>query len=150
MMIMPENQFGLKTSDIKLIRRWAVQFLYQQDINQQLFLQDATLRNFIEQNSISPAQINFLRPFLEEVFKTIPKIDSLIEKFSKNWKFSRIAKLDLAVLRIAIFEIMNRLDTDVPVIISEAAGIAHDYGSASSSSFVNGILDSVAKEVRSK
>ncbi len=91
-----------------------------------------------------------MKSFLEKIFKSLQEVDALIEKFTKNWKISRIAKVDLAVLRVAAVELIERLETDVPVIISAAASIAQEFGSANSPSFVNGILDAIAKEVRKK
>jgi N utilization substance protein B len=147
---MIEGGAGLKTSDFKLARKYAVQFLYQQDINQQLFLHEQTLRNFIEQSEVAQNQREFLKSFLHFIFKSLEKVDALIEKYAKNWKISRIAKVDLAVLRVAIVELIERVETDIPVIISEAASIAQEYGSANSPLFVNGILDAISKEVRKK
>jgi 4-hydroxy-3-methylbut-2-enyl diphosphate reductase len=131
------------------LRKFAVQFVYQQDINQQLFLRETTLKNFLKQNQVPENQKEFLKSFLNELFKLIQEIDFTIEKHAKNWKISRISKVDLAILRVAVVELMKRLETDIPVIISEAISIAQEYGSSKSSSFVNGILDSIAKEVRS-
>lgn len=145
---MIKGSSGLTPSDFKLARKYAVQFLYQQDINQQFFLHDATLNNFVIQSNVAENQKEFLKFFLEEILKSIEKIDSLIEKYSKNWKISRIAKVDLAVLRVAITELIERVETDIPVIISEATAIAQEYGSANSPLFINGILDAVAKEIR--
>jgi N utilization substance protein B len=145
---MIDGTTGLKTSDFKLARKFAVQFLYQQDVNQQLFLHESTLKNFIAQSIVPENQREFLRAFLSEIFKSIPDVDSIIEKNTKNWKISRIAKVDLAILRVGIVELIQRTETDVPVIISEAAALAQEFGSANSPSFVNGVLDAVAKEVR--
>jgi N utilization substance protein B len=93
-------------------------------------------------------QKDFLRSLLNAVFDNSKKIDELIETNAKNWKISRIAKVDLAVLRVATIELIERNDTDVGVIISEAASIAQEFGSANSASFVNGVLDAIAKTVR--
>ena len=147
---MIQGQATLKSADFKLARKYAFQFLYQQDLNQQFFLHTSTLKNFIDQSEVSDNQREFLNAFLEKIFQSIQDVDALIEKHARNWKITRIAKVDLAVLRVACVELIDRLDTDVPVIISEAASLAQEYGSANSSSFVNGVLDAIAKEVRKK
>ncbi len=147
---MIEGSLNLKAADFKIARKYAFQFVYQQELNQQLFLHEQTLRNFIAQSHVPENQKEFLKSFLEKIFNSLQQVDALIEKFTKNWKISRIAKVDLAVLRVAAVELIERLETDVPVIISEAAGIAQEFGSANSPSFVNGILDAIAKEVRKK
>ena len=76
------------------------------------------------------------------------KLDNIIELGTKNWKLSRIAKVDLAILRVATLELIERNDTDVAVIISEAVSIANEYGSTQSASFINGVLDGISKEIR--
>jgi transcription antitermination protein NusB len=138
----------LKPADFKQIRRCAVQFVYQQDINQQFVMQRQALDQFMRQSEVAELQKDFLRSLLNAVFDQSKKIDNLIETNAKNWKISRIAKVDLAVLRVATIELLERIDTDVGVIISEAAAIAQEYGSSNSAAFVNGILDAIAKSVR--
>ncbi len=145
---MSVNEKGLKPADFKQIRRFAVQFVYQQDINQQFVMQYQVLEQFMRQSEVPDGQKDFLRSLLTMLFENSAKIDELIEAFAKNWKISRIAKVDLAVLRVAILELMERKNTDVGVIIAEAAAIAQEYGAANSAAFVNGILDAVAKDVR--
>ncbi len=145
---MSVNEKGLKPADFKQIRRFAVQFVYQQDINQQFVMQYQVLEQFMRQSEVPEGQKDFLRSLLTLLFENSKKIDELIEAFAKNWKISRIAKVDLAVLRVAILELMERKNTDVGVIIAEAAAIAQEYGAANSAAFVNGILDAVAKDVR--
>jgi N utilization substance protein B len=139
---------GLKPTDFKQVRRFAVQFIYQQDINQQFVMQKQAMEQFMKQSEVLDLQKDFLRSLLNAVFDNSKKIDELIETNAKNWKLSRIAKVDLAVLRVATIELIERNDTDVGVIISEAASIAQEFGSANSASFVNGVLDAIAKIVR--
>lgn len=73
------------------------------------------------------------------------EIDSVIEKYSVGWKIARISKVALAVLRLAVYEILY---TDVPVgvAINEAVELSKKYASKEDCSFVNGVLGSVAKE----
>jgi N utilization substance protein B len=147
---MIHGSLGLKIGDFKLARKFAVQFVYQQDVNQQLFMHESTLNNFFVQSEVPLNLREFLKSFLKIVFDSIPKIDAMIEKNTKNWKISRIAKVDLAILRVSIIELIEREDVDAPVILSEAAALAHEFGSTNSPSFVNGILDTLAKEIRKK
>ena len=144
---MIHGTIGLKPADFKQVR-FAVQFIYQQDINQQFVMQKQAMEQFMKQSEVVELQKDFLRSLLNAVFDNSKKIDELIETNAKNWKISRIAKVDLAVLRVATIELIERNDTDVGVIISEAASIAQEFGSANSASFVNGVLDAIAKTVR--
>ena len=71
--------------------------------------------------------------------------DELIERYSANWKIDRMCKVDLAVMRIAVLEIMYMDDIPDAVSINEAVDIAKKYGTEESGRFVNGILGKVVK-----
>ncbi|WMJ23029.1 transcription antitermination factor NusB [Paludicola sp. MB14-C6] len=73
-------------------------------------------------------------------------IDSEISKHLKKWSISRISKVSLAVLRVAMYEIMFSNDMDIDIIISEAVKIAQTFTLKDDVAFVNGVLSSVAKE----
>ncbi|NLU37244.1 MAG: transcription antitermination factor NusB [Clostridiales bacterium] len=68
------------------------------------------------------------------------EIDDIIREYSKGWKFERISKVDLSILRLALYEILYRDDIPVSVSINEAVELAKKFGGDRTSSFVNGIL----------
>jgi len=140
----------LKSEDFKKIRRLAVQFVYSSDVNQQYTFQNDSFEYFLQHTEAEPEHRSFLRSFVLTFFDLLPKIDVSIESHAKNWKINRISKVDLAILRIATLELMERKDTDIGIILSEAAAIAQEFGSEHSPAFVNGILDAIAKDVRQK
>lgn len=70
------------------------------------------------------------------------KIDKIISEAAPTWPIEKINRIDLAVLRFSIFELLN-LDTPPKVVIDEAVELAKAYGSESSGSFVNGVLGTV-------
>jgi N utilization substance protein B len=74
------------------------------------------------------------------------QIDAEIAKHLKKWTINRISKVSLAVLRLAMYEILFSTDLDIDVIISEAVKIAQTFTFKDDVSFVNGVLSSVAKE----
>jgi N utilization substance protein B len=76
------------------------------------------------------------------------EIDSVLSEHATNWKISRMAAVDRNVLRLGIFE-LTQTDTPVSIILEEAIQLARRFGGESSPVFVNGVLDSVAREVRS-
>jgi N utilization substance protein B len=80
---------------------------------------------------------------LKNIVKVVDDIDKVIEEASANWKLSRMNKVDLTVLRLAVYEI--QYDEDIPnkVAVNEAVEIAKKFGGDSSPSFVNGILAKV-------
>ena len=72
------------------------------------------------------------------------EIDETIEAVSLNWRLDRMAKVDRNVLRLAVHELLHRPDVPVKVVIDEAIELAKKFGSESSGSFVNGVLDRIA------
>ena len=83
---------------------------------------------------------DYIRKVVEGVEANIDEIDTLIEANLKNWKKNRISKISLTILRIAIFEMLS---------INEAVELAKNYASESDGSFVNGILASISKSIKS-
>ena len=81
------------------------------------------------------------------ILEKIKVIDSIISELVENWEFSRIAKVELALLRVAIFEIKYRLDVPPVVIIDEALEISKDFSSENSRKFLNGVLDKAMVQI---
>ncbi|MCR5388361.1 MAG: transcription antitermination factor NusB [Lachnospiraceae bacterium] len=75
-----------------------------------------------------------------KIIELLPEIDALITEKVTDWKIERMAKVDLSIIRVAVYEI--KYDDDIPtgVAINEAVELAKLYGSDASSSFVNGVL----------
>lgn len=89
----------------------------------------------------------FAWELVEGVWKDCARLDALINAHAKNWRTDRIGRIELTVLRLALFELTSRRD-DVPakVAINEALDLAKNFGDQKAASFVNGILDAVCKE----
>ena len=79
---------------------------------------------------------------VDKIQVNIQKIDEVIQKCAPEWPLSQINRVDLAVLRQAVYELIIKTDTPTKVIIDEAVEIAKRYGGKTSSSFVNGALAS--------
>lgn len=77
---------------------------------------------------------------VDKINANIEKIDGIIQKCAPEWPISQINRVDLAVLRQAIYELLVKTQTPTKVIIDEAVEIAKRYGGKTSSSFVNGAL----------
>ncbi|MDD2960089.1 MAG: transcription antitermination factor NusB [Lachnospiraceae bacterium] len=71
---------------------------------------------------------------------SVPKLDEEINKVAKGWKTARMAKADLTIIRLAVYEMKYDDEIPVNVAINEAVELAKKFGSEESSSFVNGIL----------
>ncbi len=83
-------------------------------------------------------------PELAEISKHLPQIDAHIAAGAPQWPLHQINKVDLAILRISVFELMQRV-TPPKVVIDEAIEIAKEYGAERSAQFVNGVLATVLK-----
>jgi N utilization substance protein B len=86
-----------------------------------------------------------LSNYVNQVIECIPELDEKINAVAKGWKTSRMAKVDLTILRLAVYEIVH--DENVPdkVAINEAVEIAKIYGGNDSPSFINGILGKIVR-----
>lgn len=83
----------------------------------------------------------------KKVLAKLGKIDKLIAKNAPAWPLAQIAKIDLAILRLAIYELDFQTKKEpYKVIIDEAVEIAKEYGNDSSPAFINGVLGSIIKE----
>ena len=76
----------------------------------------------------------------------LKEIDELIDRYSVRWKTSRLPKVDLAILRLALAEICYLTDIPVSVTINEAVELAKKYSTEKSSKFINGLLGSAARD----
>lgn len=84
-----------------------------------------------------------------EIKKQTKKINKIIVDSAPTWPIEKINKIDLAVLHLAIYELLNE-DTPPKVIIDEAVELAKEYGSESSGSFVNGVLGTIYDQISKK
>ena len=76
----------------------------------------------------------------------LKEIDELIDRYSVRWKTSRLPKVDLAILRLALAEICYLTDIPVSVTINEAVELAKRFGGEEDPSFVNGVLGAVSRQ----
>ena len=74
-------------------------------------------------------------------------IDARIKALAQNWDFERIAKIDLAILRLAMFEMIHRRDIPPVVSINEAIDLSKQFSNADSKRFINGILDKLKDQL---
>lgn len=75
-------------------------------------------------------------------------IDGLIEAHSEGWTVSRLPSVDRAILRLGVWELLAQPSVPAAVVIDEAIELAKEYSTERSSSFVNGVLDAIARQVR--
>ena len=91
------------------------------------------------------------RGFADDLFNVAvdrqTQIDDLIQKHAQHWKMERMAAVDRNVLRTGVAEFLSSRETPRPVVINEALEIARKFSAPESVQFINGVLDSVGKEL---
>lgn len=125
------------------IREQAFKLIYSLEIQKQDNLQEA-IDLFLESNEIGDKSAKeYINDAILGIEKNKEKIVEQIEKnLKKDWKIDRISKIDLAILKLAIYEIQYK-ELPFKVVINEAVELAKKYGEDSSKNFVNGILASI-------
>jgi N utilization substance protein B len=124
-------------------REFALQMLFQWDLNRQKPAQiEAT---FWKQARAEKSTREFAERLLEGAVHDCPALDKLITQHAKNWRLDRLAAMDRAILRLAIYELTGPVDTPPKVAINEALELAKRYSAEDSVPFINGILDAVRK-----
>lgn len=118
----------------------ALQFLYMWDANPpENFLEE--VRRFFEGQEHPREYYSFGEELAIGTVQNIEEIDETIREHAKNWDFKRIARIDLAILRLAIHEMLHRKDIPPVVSINEAIDLSKDYSIPDAKRFINGILD---------
>ncbi len=125
-------------------RELAFKLLYQIEIQKEISQEDIEI--FFENNDIKSKDA---KEYIEDVIYGIQKEEkSIIQEIEKNlkqdWKIDRISKINLALLKIAIYEIKYK-KLPFKVVINEAVELAKKYGEETSKVFINGVLASVVK-----
>ena len=91
-----------------------------------------------------------VRKFSEELvsgtLSHLDEIDRTIQQVAANWKMDRMASVDRNIMRFAVFELLYRDDIPPAVTINEALEIAKKYSSSEAASFINGLLDKIARD----
>ncbi|MCL2760352.1 MAG: transcription antitermination factor NusB [Desulfuromonadales bacterium] len=129
-------------------REHALQILYGMGLNPAS--PEEAIRLFWESHKAPASVRSFADSLITGVLGNMERIDAEIAAKSPNWSISRMSRIDLAVLRIAVFELLFREDIPKNVTINEAIEIGKVFGSEDTSAFVNGILDEIARTLPGK
>ena len=163
----------MKKAKMITTREYMMKFIYQIDINKEGGEDiNSQLENFLNdnfeyiKNRYEELKLQFSdeadveldeiidRKYLNEMVKNFElnksTIDELISKYAKNWTINRMAKVDLAILRLAVCEILYVPNIPTKVSINEAIELAKLYCDDKSPKFINGILGSVVNEIGEK
>lgn len=121
-------------------RAAAFQYLYAWSVNQPASLNE-DLRLFFEHLEHPRDYYAFGEELIHGAIEHVAELDSHIKALAHNWEFERVAKIDLAILRLAMFEMLHRKDIPPVVSINEAIDLSKAYSSVDSKRFINGVLD---------
>lgn len=139
---MPEDEGLSPVPSRRETRRLALNVLYQADITGAE--PEAVLGSWDEAERAVPG---FAVELVEGVALHQPEIDLLLEEHAEGWTVARMAALDRAILRMAVFELLHRPDVPTSVAISEAVEAASELSSEDAKRFVNGMLGRIAREI---
>lgn len=138
----------------RLAREFAIQFLFSMDFNKEEhseqyieeFLQHKEEnRDMDEEGVLGKSPREYIIETLKGTMQHLEEIDKLIEFHTTGWKKERIAKVDLAILRLAIYEIIFNDNVPDSVAANEAVELAKKYSTEESGSFVNGVLGKIIR-----
>ena len=103
--------------------------------------------SLFDQDKLTEEDLNFATSLVQGVISDKAKLDAVVAQFSKSFKLSRIYRLDLAALELALWEMRN-LDTPQPVAINEAVDLVKKFSTEKSVSYVNGILAAYVRSLQ--
>lgn len=106
---------------------------------------DADMDEDVAVDPATTAPFGFSWELVEGVWANVAALDAVIERFSQNWRVDRLGKIELTLLRLAVFEMLYRPDVPAKVAINEAIELSARFGDAKAKSFINGILDAAVK-----
>ena len=135
-----------------LSRRTAVQVLYACEMRNS---SDKKTHNFTPKEMAKSGELDviegeiddYANKLIEGVINNKDRIDELLEKNSKNWALDRMSLVDLNVIRVSTYEMLEVDDVPVSVSIDEAVELAKGFGGEQSYKFVNGILGGISKMI---
>ena len=126
-------------------REFLMQLLYQMEAQNDF--SNASQERFMSNYASQAKEDDYTHRVIISFIANKEEIDKAIEDASEKWHINRMAKVDLAILRLAVTEIKYLKDADVPaqVAINEAVNLAKKFGSDESQKFINGVLGKIAK-----
>ena len=134
-------------SSRRLARECALKFLFGFDlVREDLEVQLELFKSHFDDYQKLGEHGAFFEEIAKGVIDHLDLLDVAIEEHSEHWKITRMTCVDRNVLRIATFELLYQKNLSSKIIINEAIEIAKRFGDTNSASFINGVLDSIAKK----
>lgn len=128
-------------------RELALQMLYQWDVSREPV--ESVIESSSELQRASEAAREFASRLVDGTVDRIEEIDKILIETSEHWRLGRMSTVDRNVLRLAVYELLEK-STPPGVVINEALEVAKRFSSPESAGFVNGVLDAVNQEINAK
>lgn len=128
-----------------LLREQVFKLLFRVEFNSIEDMEEQESFFFDEEPAISEKEFLEIKDRVNGIIEKLPEIDESLNKNIEGWDVTRIGKIELAILRLAVYEIAYDDRVPAGVAINEAVELAKKYGPTSSPSFINGILAKYAQ-----
>jgi N utilization substance protein B len=135
--------------DRSLAREIAMKMLYAASLGGEESMNEV-LEQSEQADTLSGSDKTFLENLVYGVQSRQEELDGVIGQYAQGWALNRLAKVDLTILRMAVYELRYMPEVPVGAAINEAVELAKAYGEDKSAGFINGILGSVARALRSE
>lgn len=122
------------------IREQIFKLLFRAEFYEEEDLQEQRQLFFEELGEEDKKDTHYIQQKCEDILSHLTEIDAMVNEVAQGWKTSRMGKVDLTLIRLAVYEMKYEEDVPAGVAINEAVELAKNYGTDDSSSFVNGIL----------
>ncbi len=128
-------------------RELALQMLYQWDVSREPV--ESVIESSSELQTAGDAAREFASRLVERTVERVEEIDKILIATSENWRLGRMSTVDRNVLRLAVYELLEKAEPP-GVVINEALEVVKRFSTPESAAFVNGVLDAVHQELNSK
>lgn len=129
-------------------RECAVQAIYSWQVSKNDLADVET--SFIAEQDMKGVDAKYFRELLNGVAKNTAELDDKMAPYLTERTVDELGQIELAILRIALYELMKRQDVPYKVVINEAIELTKTFGAADSHKFVNGVLDKIAPTIRTR
>lgn len=92
----------------------------------------------------------FVWEMVQGVWSCLPELDAQIEQQLENWRVERLGRVELTILRLALYELLHDVDTPSQVVVNEALELGKRFGDTKSRTFINGILDAAIQQIAAR
>lgn len=137
-------------SNRHLGRILALQTLFEQDFRRNCGDVDVSMDDILQRNinryKDTIEDQKFIKSLVYGVSKSFDELDSVIQPVAPEWPLDQIARMDLMVLRMGLFELLCAKDVPAKVVINEAVELAKAFGGDNSSKFINGVLGTLLRQ----